>query len=167
MFRLIKLDLGFTTKGFVFVIPLVILLVFCSSVFVAQCIPDTFYLSVSAKLHFLNWHDQNRCCSVTSKECERYFETVHHLSCYFVYGHKGFRTDDWTAHRWNIVMIDDVPYEFESTSLVFKEVSKEYAVQDVQEGFFVDGIRFEKCQRLDDWVEIISECHHGIDVREI
>lgn len=132
----------------------VILLAGCT-VFAIQNAPDTARLSISAKIRFLNWFCQDTKCSITSKECERYFETVHRLPCYFVYGHRDFGTDDWTAHMWNIVMIDGVPYEFESTTFVFKDVSETYTIQDMQEGFYVNGVKYEKSQKLNDWENIL------------
>lgn len=116
---------------------------------------DTTRLSNGAKVHFSNWDRQDRDCSDTSIKCEEYFETIHHLPCYLVYGHRGLGTDDWTAHIWNIVMIDGVPYEFESQTLVFKEVSETYTVQDMQEGFYVDGIKYKKSQKLYNWKDLI------------
>ena len=113
------------------------------------------YLSISVKLHFLNWYGQETDCAFTSLECERYFETVHHLPCYLVYGHRDFETDNWTAHIWNIVVIDGVPHEFESTSLVFKMVSEKYTIQDMQEGFYVNGVKHEKSQKLNNWEGLI------------
>ena len=130
------------------VIIAIILLAGCT-IFVIQDALDTTRLSISAKIHFLNWYDQDRKCSITAVKCEEYFETVHHLPCYFVYGHRDYGTDDWAAHIWNIIVIDDVPYEFESTTLVFKEVSEEYTIQTMQEGFYVDGVKYEKSQKLD------------------
>jgi len=112
-------------------------------------IPDTTRLSISAKIHFRNWDGQDRKCSITAVKCDEYFETVHHLPCYLVYGQRYLVDGDWKAHMWNIVMINGVPYEFESTSLEFWEVSEKYTVQCVQEGFYVDGIKYEKSQKLD------------------
>ena len=54
-----------------------------------------------------------------------------------------------TQLGWNIVMIDDVPYEFESTALAFEKVSEKHIIQDMQEGFYMDGIKYEKSQTLD------------------
>jgi hypothetical protein len=118
-------------------------------------VPTTTYLSIGAKLHFSNWDGYDGDCSDTSKECEEYFETIHHLPCYLVYGHSGFGTDDWNAHIWNIVMIDGVPYEFESQTLIFKDVSEAYTVQGMQEGFYVDGEKYEKSQELYNWEGLI------------
>jgi len=118
-------------------------------------VPYTTYLSFGAKIHFLNWFDEDGGCSDTSVKCEEYFETVHHLPCYLVYGHRDFGNDNWTAHIWNIVMIDGVPHEFESTTFVFKDVSDTYTIQTMQEGFYVDGIEYEKSQKLDNWRELI------------
>jgi len=132
----------------------VIILVGCT-VFAVQNIQDTTRLSLSAKIHFLNWYDEDGDCSDKSVKCEEYFETVHHLPCYFVYGDRDSGTDDWAAHMWNIVMIDGIPFEFESTILVFEKVSEEYTVQTMQEGFYVDGVEYEKSQELDNWRELI------------
>lgn len=121
------------------------------AVFAIQSIPTTVHLSTNAKIYFKNWYNQNRSCSITSKKCEAYFETVHHLSCYLVYGDKNDGTGNWAAHMWTIVVIDGVPHEFESTTLFFKEVSEEYHIQSMQEGFYVDGVKYAKSQKLDNW----------------
>ena len=135
----------------IFVIVTVVIL--AGTLFAIQDI-DT-RLSIGAKVYFSNWYGQDGDCSDTSIKCEEYFETIHHLPCYLVYGHRGFGTDDWIAHIWNIVMIDGVPYEFESGTLVFKEVSETYTVQDMQEGFYVDGIKYKKSQKLYNWEDLI------------
>ena len=134
------------------VVIIVIVILIASVVLIVS---DTTRLSLGAKIHFCNWDNQDRTCSLTSVKCEEYFETVYHLPCYLVYGHRDFGTDDWTAHMWNVVMIDSVPYEFESTTLVFKDVSDTYTIQDMQEGFYVDGERYERSQELYNWKELI------------
>lgn len=139
---------------YLIVIIVVIILAGCTT-FAVQNTPDTARLSFSAKLRFLNWFCQNKKCSDTTIECEKYFETVHHLPCYLVYGHRDFGTDDWAAHMWNIVMMDGVPYEFESTTFVFKDVSETYTIQDIQEGFYMNGVKYEKSQKLNNWENIL------------
>ena len=136
------------------VIIAIILLVGCT-VFAIQNVPDTTHLSISAKLHFLNWYNQNRKCSITAVKCEEYFETVHHLPCYLVYSQRYFKDDGWMAHMWNVVTIDGVPYEFESTALAFEKVSEKHTIQDMQEGFYMDGIKYEKSQKLDNWENLL------------
>jgi len=125
-----------------------------TSFFVFFNTANIFPLSLSAKIHFLNWYDEDGDCSDKSIKCEEYFETVHHLPCYFVYGDRDSGTDDWAAHMWNIVMIDGVPYEFESITLEFRKMSEKCTVQTMQEGFYVDGVGYEKSQKLDNWEEI-------------
>lgn len=102
-----------------------------------------------------NWDDeeyQDWCCSEKSLECEKYFETVEGLPCYLVYG---ISEDHTVAHMWNIVMVNGIPYEFESTNLNFQKTSDGYIVQDIQEGFYKNGVKYEKSIPMDDWEHLI------------
>ena len=81
-------------------------------------------------------------CHDKACEAEKFFETVVGLDCYLVYS---------MEHVWNIVMVDGIPYEFESTCLSFQNTSELFDIADVRMGFYVDGCRVDYCSRLDDW----------------
>ncbi len=109
------------------------------------------------KNHFNNWDDDPYVihvhdCSEMSVEVEQYVETILGFDCLFVYG---YQYDDngtvTTGHIWNIININNVWYEFESTSLRFKQVSNEFEVQDVQHGFYINGMKYDKSQEFEDW----------------
>ena len=145
---------------FLFSIVIIAVAVLLISV-VTLAVPISLFLyQTDISMHFNGWKDDpydehTHSCSQMSTEVEEYVETHLGFDCYFVYGEKDSGTENWTVHMWNIVMIDGAPYEFESTILEFRKMSEEYTVQTMQEGFYVDGVKYEKSQTLDNWRELI------------
>ena len=114
-------------------------------------------IEIQIQNHYSNWDKteyKDWDCSETSVECEKYFET-HGYTCYLVYGDRTDKAGKMYAHMWNIVIIDGKYYEFESTTLEFKDVSSEYNIHMIQEGFYVNSIKYNKCQPLDNWEDIL------------
>ena len=117
--------------------------------------------STNMQMYFNRWkhapyvlskHD----CSDMSQEVEAYVETQLGLDCYFVYGHRNDCNGTVAgAHIWTLIKINNKFYEFDSTCLTFVPMSKKYMVDDVQQGFYVDGVKYEKCQKLDNWKDLI------------
>jgi len=141
-----------------FLYPVAILIaVVLSIAVVTNAEPLTLWMySTDIQMHFNNWDDDPYVasihdCSDMSREVEEYVETQLNLSCFFVYGYREDSNGHSSAHIWNMIEINNKFYEFESTSLVFKDVSEEYKIQTMQEGFYVDGVKYEKSQPCDNW----------------
>lgn len=126
----------------------------------AELIPP-FYYQTQIQDKYKGWKSPEYLgwvCANKSVECEKYFETKLGLSCYLVYGRMNYPNGTIeAAHMWNIVIINDKPWEFESTCLQFQKMSDKYIVDCIQEGFYVNGVKYEKCQPLDNWESIKNE----------
>ena len=141
-------------KKKILIIGFIAIILLCSVIWINNI--TAFILETEIRFHYNFWNApkyDSWICQDFSEECEKYFET-HGYPCYFVYGDKNSGTDNWTAHIWNIVMVNGEPFEFESTSLTFKKVSQEYNIQHIQEGFYVNGVKYEKSQELENWEEL-------------
>ena len=130
-----------------------ILIILCTTIVVSADNIKLFVIEREIQSHYNNWND-DWDCSETSVECEKYFET-HGYTCYLVYGDRTDKAGNMYAHMWNIVIIDGKYCEFESTALEFKDVSSEYNIHMIQEGFYADGIKYNKCQSLEKWENIL------------
>ena len=53
------------------------------------------------------------------------------------------------------LMINNEPEEFEPTLLEFKIVSDEYEIDAIREGFYVNGVKYEKSQPFENWRDLI------------
>jgi len=98
----------------------------------------------------LDWDDNQYIpgvhdCSEMSVECEEWFETRGYR-CLLVYG-----GNDDAAHIWNKVLVNGIWWEFESTCLNFQVMSNKYEIHYIQEGFYKDGVKYDKSQNLDNW----------------
>jgi len=126
-----------------------ILIILCTTIIISADNIELFVIERKIQSYYNDWNE-DWDCSDTSVECEKYFET-HGYTCYLVYGDRGLGTDEWIGHMWNIVIIDGKPYEFESTTLHFMKVSDKYNIQTIQEGFYVNGIKYNKSQPMEEY----------------
>ena len=135
---------------------ILVLLFGCSTIVYAEPILLSAY-GINISNHFNGWDDNPYVihvhdCSDMSTEVEEYVETELGLDCLLIYGKKSNVT-----HMWTLIQIDNKFYEFESTRLVFKTVSKGYDVFRVQHGFYKDGTRQDKCLDYKDWEKDLGE----------
>jgi len=119
---------------------------------------DLFIIELKIRDHLNNWEDNpyvrgKHDCSDMSLEVETFFETKTGYDCYLVYGYNK-KTN--VGHMWNIVLINNHWYEFESTCLSFQKSSDDYIILDIQNGFFINGVKYEKCQPYKNWEEEIK-----------
>jgi len=94
--------------------------------------------------YVLDVHD----CTEMAVETEEYWETVRGYDCYWV---RGDSKEGNTGHRWNLVKIGNDYHQFESTTLIFNDVSDNYDILWIETGYFVDGKKVNKSIQLDDW----------------
>ena len=73
-------------------------------------------------------------CTDFSRETEKWFETELNVPCLLVYG----STND-TGHVWNLVYLYGDWREFESTSLCFQNPSEKYNINDISQGYYING----------------------------
>ena len=119
---------------------------------------NLFIIETKTQVYYNNWdkpeYDGWNCdeCSV---ECEKYFEDELGYGCYLVYGHKYETNNTRINHMWNIAVINGKLYEFESTCLSFQKTSEDYTIDLIQEGFYVNGVKYNKSQLLDNWENLL------------
>jgi len=82
---------------------------------------------------------------------EEYFENEYDIPCYFIYGSTKNNDSENTAHIWVILDIDGKWYEFEPRWYSFTSRLDEYSIDWVDQGFWVDGEKFDKVQQYDNW----------------
>jgi len=106
--------------------------------------------------YFNNWDDDpynvtSHNCGDMSVEVEEYWEIQCGYNCYLVYG-----SNCESNHIWVVVQTGSRYHEFESTCLSFQSMSDEYNVTCVQQGFYMDGVRYNRSQSFDNWDKVLG-----------
>jgi len=78
------------------------------------------FIEEETKNYFNNWNTEQYegwTCNEKSEVCQEYIRDDLGFPCILVYGH----SQEFTAHKWVLVYLEDSWYEFETTCFSFQD----------------------------------------------